>query len=80
MASKRLSPSFIYNLCSIVFFFHLIHYTVFCVYVRSEMVNFIPIYRYFGINDVTKIPIYRYIGSKELNERISRSKNLITNN
>ena len=30
------------------------------------MVDFIPIYRYFAIYDVTKIPIYRYIGSKGL--------------
>ena len=41
-------------------FFNLVHYTIF----RPKIVNFIPIYRYFGIYNVTKIPIYRYIGTK----------------
>ena len=61
---------FFCNLCSIVFL-NLVHYTMF----GPEMVNFIPIYRYFGVYDVTKILIYRYIESKGL-KRNSRPKSL----
>ena len=42
-------------------FFNLIHYTIF----RTEMVNFIPIYRYFCIYDVTKISAHRVLRAKQ---------------